>query len=73
MESVRIIKIIGVILIVIVVLWLIIHTVFGAGFFERIATIGGIYAVGKPEGYNVVCFVEKHGGAMSCLPLGMIK
>ncbi len=39
----------------------------GAGKFTRMTTIGGIYAVEKPGGKDVTCFVNKDSGSMSCL------
>lgn len=43
----------------------------GAGGFKRMVTLTGVYAVCKPGGYDVVCFLDadsKQGG-LSCLPL----
>lgn len=46
----------------------------GAGGFERMVVRSGVYAVARPGGYEVVCFLDadsKHGG-LSCLPLSVI-
>lgn len=46
----------------------------GAGGFERMVVRSGVYAVARPGGYEVVCFLDadsKHGG-LSCLPLAAI-
>ncbi len=43
----------------------------GAGALKRHITMSGVYAVCKPSGYDVVCFLDadsKDGGA-NCLPL----
>jgi len=45
----------------------------GEGGLARMTTISGIYAVDKPEGYPVVCFVDKSAGAMSCVPMSFMK
>lgn len=45
----------------------------GSGGWKRKITLSGIYAVCKPEGYPVVCFLDadgKDGGAF-CMPLDM--
>lgn len=44
----------------------------GAGAWQRRLTLSGIYAVCQPSGYAAVCFVDKAGGGMSCLPLSQI-
>lgn len=43
----------------------------GPGVIERKFTLGGIYAVCKPDGYDVVCFGDKAGkdGGVHCVPL----
>lgn len=43
----------------------------GAGGFKRTFTIAGIYAICKPEGYDVVCFLDSAGrdGGVSCVSL----
>jgi len=48
-------------------------TIIGPGAFERNTTLGGIYAVCKPRGYDVVCFGDKSGsdGGVSCVPLSL--
>ena len=47
---------------------------FGAGAFKRKITMSGIYSVCKPEGYDVVCFLDADGkeGGMYCLPLNQV-
>lgn len=46
---------------------------FGDGGFQRMTTLSGIYAVERPSGYNVVCFVERSYGAMQCLPYSEVQ
>lgn len=43
----------------------------GDGGFKRMITITGVYAVCKPSGYEVVCFLDSasDAGGLSCLPL----
>lgn len=43
----------------------------GAGSFKRMVKISGIYSVCKPDGYDVVCFMDadSHQGGTFCLPL----
>lgn len=43
----------------------------GDGAFRRMVTISGIYSICKPDGYDVVCFLDSDGkdGGMFCLPL----
>lgn len=43
----------------------------GDGGFKRMVTFSGVYAVCKPGGYEVVCFLDADGreGGLSCLPL----
>ena len=38
----------------------------GDGALKQRFTLSGIYAV-EPNGYDVVCFVNRAGGAMHCL------
>lgn len=40
----------------------------GEGGVKRMITLGGIYSVADPDGYPVVCFVDKQGGGMDCVP-----
>ena len=40
----------------------------GAGSLQRSLTIGGLYTVCKPKGYDIVCIGDKSGG-LFCLPL----
>lgn len=46
---------------------------FGAGVIERATTIGGMYAVKRPDGYDAVCFVQKSSGHISCLPCSSVN
>jgi hypothetical protein len=43
----------------------------GEGGFKRMVTITGVYSVCKPDGYDVVCFLDADGneGGMFCMPL----
>jgi hypothetical protein len=43
----------------------------GPGAISRNITLGGLYSVCKPGGYDVVCFGDKAGkdGGVSCVPL----
>lgn len=45
--------------------------VMGEGALKRHITFSGIYSICKPDGYEVVCFLDADGkeGGMSCLPL----
>ncbi len=45
----------------------------GDGGFKGMTTISGIYAVDKPQGYEVVCFVKKSSGYMDCLPTKALR
>ena len=45
----------------------------GDGGLKRLTTISGVYTVEKPDGYNVVCFMEKGGNGMQCLPLTQVR
>lgn len=47
------------------------YVALGSGGFKRMVTVSGIYAVCKPGGYEVVCFVDSASkdGGLSCLPL----
>lgn len=46
----------------------------GAGGLKRMVTITGIYSICKPDGYEVVCFLDADGkeGGLFCLPLANI-
>jgi len=50
------------------------HSTMGAGGFKRLITITGIYSVCKPDGYDVVCFLDADGkeGGMFCMPLSSV-
>lgn len=39
----------------------------GDGGLQRMTTISGVYAVKEPDGYPVVCFIERGTGGMQCL------
>lgn len=45
----------------------------GAGGFKRMVTVSGVYAVCKPQGYDVVCFLDADSkdGGMACVPLSL--
>lgn len=46
----------------------------GAGGFERMVKITGIYSVCRPDKYDVVCFLDadsKQGG-LFCMPLSVV-
>lgn len=45
----------------------------GSGGFKRMVTLTGVYAVCRPGGYDVVCFLDadsKQGG-LACVPLSL--
>jgi hypothetical protein len=46
----------------------------GDGGFKRMVTITGIYSICKPDGYEVVCFLDADGneGGMFCVPLSAV-
>lgn len=46
----------------------------GSGAFERMVTHTGVYAVCKPKGYPVVCFLDADSkdGGLFCLPLSQV-
>jgi hypothetical protein len=46
----------------------------GDGSFKRMVTISGVYSICKPDGYEVVCFLDADGreGGMFCLPLSQV-
>lgn len=50
------------------------YTTLGAGSFKRMVKISGVYSVYKPDGYNVVCFLDadSKSGGLSCLPISVI-
>lgn len=45
--------------------------VMGDGALKRHITLSGVYSVCKPDGYDVVCFLDADGkeGGMFCMPL----
>lgn len=53
-------------------LMLALYLMTGAGSLQRRLTLSGIYAVCRPSGYGAVCFVDKAGGGMSCLPIEQV-
>jgi hypothetical protein len=46
----------------------------GSGAFKRHFTLSGIYSICKPDGYDVVCFLDADGreGGMFCTPLSQL-
>lgn len=54
---------------------LVINSVTGAGSFKRMLKVSGVYSVSKPDGYDVVCFLDadSRNGGLSCLPLALAK
>lgn len=64
----RIVMIVGLVLFI---AGLLLYTLLGPGAISRNITIGGLYAVCRPDGYDVVCFGDKAGkdGGVSCVPL----
>lgn len=56
-----------------VVIWLLFE-IMGAGALKRHITLSGVYSVCKPDGYDVVCFLDADGkeGGMFCLPLSQV-
>lgn len=53
---------------------LIASSVTGTGAFRRAVTLSWIYSICRPDGYDVVCFLDAdgHDGGMFCLPLSSI-
>jgi hypothetical protein len=53
-----------------VLVWAVI-LVSGDGSFKRMVTVSGVYSICKPDGYEVVCFLDADGkeGGLACLPL----
>jgi hypothetical protein len=51
-------------------IWLLM-LIMGEGALKRHITMSGVYAICKPEGYDVVCFLDADGkeGGLSCVPL----
>lgn len=45
----------------------------GSGGFERHMTLSGIYAVLRPEGFDVVCFADADSkdGGLACIPCSL--
>lgn len=46
----------------------------GDGSFKRMTTFSGVYSICKPDGYDVVCFLDADGaeGGVFCLPLSQV-
>lgn len=46
----------------------------GAGSFKRMVTLTGVYSICRPDGYDVVCFLDADGkdGGMFCMPLSQV-
>lgn len=53
------------------VIGLVIWPMMGDGGFRRMVTLTGVYSICRPDGYDVVCFLDADGkeGGMFCLPL----
>lgn len=51
------------------------HFFIGNGAFKRAVTFTGVYSVAKPDGYDVVCFLDADGkdGGLFCMPLSQAK
>ena len=64
----RVIFFLSAVLLFIWLAWLILGLLSGEGGLKGRLTLGGIYAVCKPEGYDSVCFVNKSTGGISCHP-----
>lgn len=60
--------------VVLVVGTILFFTVMGEGALKRHVTISGVYSVCRPDGYDVVCFLDADGkeGGMFCLPLNQV-
>lgn len=69
----NVVKTVSIIAAVAVIVW-ILFEIMGAGALKRHITISGVYSVCKPDGYDVVCFLDADGkeGGMFCLPLNQI-
>lgn len=67
-------KIIAVIIVLLLVGTYAIYLTMGDGGFKRMVTITGVYSICKPDGYDVVCFLDADGkeGGMFCLPLSTV-
>lgn len=54
---------------------LVAFTMVGAGGFRRMVNVSGIYSVLRPDGYDVVCFVDSDGldGGLFCVPCSQAK
>ena len=46
----------------------------GDGAIKRHITMSGVYSVCKPDGYDVVCFLDADGqdGGLFCMPLSQV-
>ena len=57
-----------------VVLPFVIIGLMGDGGFKRMVTITGVYSICRPDGYDVICFLDADGkeGGMFCLPLAQV-
>lgn len=67
------IKVVSASVLVMVVIAAIVQVMSGDGSLTRMTTLGGVYAVCKPGGYDVVCFGDKSGsdGGVSCVALSL--
>lgn len=61
-------------ILVAVIIIAIIFSIMGDGALKRKITMSGVYSVCKPDGYDVVCFLDADGkdGGMFCLPLNQV-
>jgi hypothetical protein len=61
----------AIVLAIVLLIGLTLYFIMGEGALKRHLTISGVYSVCKPDGYDVVCFLDADGkeGGMSCLPL----
>lgn len=63
---------IGVVAAVVVAVFAGILILTGDGGLARMTTLSGIYAVERPGGHPVVCFVERAASAMDCVPMSQM-
>lgn len=62
--------VVGLILVISLIGWTAL-SLMGDGALKRMTTIGGVYSVCKPDGYDVVCFLDADSdqGGLSCVPI----
>jgi hypothetical protein len=70
MKAVSIAAVVGAIAVAVWVMF----EIMGAGALKRHITLSGVYSVCKPDGYDVVCFLDADGkeGGMFCMPLSTV-